>query len=414
MKNNIAKTPKLNLFLFFNLISWLLFIGSCFLLFNEGYQDIVWLVITNNLQSLFSYPFDSQQILIFLTIFSYFLLVMNLLTNLIFTFKYKWSKKASLSYLSLFLSIFIIFFIIFLRFINTNYSNCYDFFQFCKNGWHYETNKFGQRVDVHYKTDLKGNKLPNSFVGCGFDEKPKNYDLLIMSLSGVKKIEDDNNHTLYLFKDGVKGYLNKKSKPYGDDIITQRISDLMFLGTSCTENGLVVNKSENSNGIDWKLFTSKDLNLTLSTDDWSSFTINEENTNNNPFYSFQYPSNWVKETDIFLDENGKKIAELSPGLVILKTNQKCFDKKYDPNLGINPSPLILEKPIKVGNYEGVLRITETMYEGGSPNWNGTWYPNTYCLMNNKRAFVITFYEYQKEPIQTELYEKILSTLIMPN
>lgn len=127
-------------------------------------------------------------------------------------------------------------------------------------------------------------------------------------------------------------------------------------------------------------------------------------------FSINYPKNWKVDTSVFDDEKGNKVAEYSPGIIELKSNQECFEKsKYVQEEIINQHPVI------IGKYEGEVQISKIMYEGGSPNWTGIWYPITYCVrISSNIAFKMTFYENAEKPINSALYERILSSLEVLN
>ncbi|NTU47103.1 hypothetical protein HGA88_05745 [Candidatus Roizmanbacteria bacterium] len=117
--------------------------------------------------------------------------------------------------------------------IGSNQIHCYSFLEFCKNGWHYEKNFLGQRVDVHYKINLFGKVLPNSFTGCGYDGSPTDYDRLVLTVPGVHKLEENNTQIVYQFLNDQKGYLHKNTKPYPDEIVTRAIAPFIYKGTRC-------------------------------------------------------------------------------------------------------------------------------------------------------------------------------------
>jgi archaellum component FlaF (FlaF/FlaG flagellin family) len=162
-----------------------------------------------------------------------------------------------------------------------------------------------------------------------------------------------------------------------------------------TTNEATINKG-------WKKFVSNGK-FVFSTDDWQSYSSKNENVS----FSIEYPSDWTLGSSVFDDAKGNKIAEFLPGLVILKSGQKCFDKTGESESG--RSELISQTNITIGGLQGALKIEKVFYEGGSPNWTGYWYPNIYCISEGDKAFVMSFYEDQLNSDKRELFRKIIST-----
>jgi hypothetical protein len=114
---------------------------------------------------------------------------------------------------------------------------CGQIFYKCHNGWHYEKNSFGHRIDVHYLVDYKGKRISDSFVGCGYDGTPADYELLLSKIEGIGST-DNNTEVIYFFPDGSSARLDREKKPYLDTIqlstfYNNEIYRLMFEGTGC-------------------------------------------------------------------------------------------------------------------------------------------------------------------------------------
>lgn len=140
---------------------------------------------------------------------------------------------------------------------------------------------------------------------------------------------------------------------------------------------------------------------------------------------FSYPPNWTERSGVFDDEKGNKVAELAPGHLTTKESLTCEqsnrildeggevkgDETDVVNLSGKPPKVISQGYAKLGNGKWLVRITETMYEGGYPEWGGIWYPNHYCLKkaDENRLFYISFYEYSPKPKNMSLYNQILAT-----
>ncbi len=129
---------------------------------------------------------------------------------------------------------------------------------------------------------------------------------------------------------------------------------------------------------------------------------------NQSAFSILYPENWSVDSSVFMDDKNHKVAEYSSGLIKLKSSEPCFNK----NMYVQ-ARILNHKNVTIGSnaYKGELQISEMMYEGGSPNWTGIWYPNEYCIrLTDNLAFKMNFYENDAEPKNSALYEKILSTI----
>lgn len=137
--------------------------------------------------------------------------------------------------------------------------------------------------------------------------------------------------------------------------------------------------------------------------EWKKYISNSDIS-----FTLLYPVNWRITSTVFMDEKGKKVAEFIPGIKNLGKDDQCFEEqKYKSNYYLGS---VKQEQVSIGKYKGSLKIEKVGYEGGYPNWNGVWYPNSYCLIDGDRAFYMTFYEYEEKPTQQKLYEEILSSL----
>ena len=151
-------------------------------------------------------------------------------------------------------------------------------------------------------------------------------------------------------------------------------------------------------------------NEVYTTNNWLDF----QGKKGNIHYIFNFPWNWEKTNSVFLDENGAKVAELSPGGVEMKPGQTCFDKS-DVSTTESRVKIISTIPITVNELTGVLQVREVQYEGGGGGkYTGTWYPNVYCLQKGDEAFVMTFYETSPNSGKQSLFEEILATFDFVN
>ncbi len=151
-------------------------------------------------------------------------------------------------------------------------------------------------------------------------------------------------------------------------------------------------------------------NEVYTTNNWLDF----QGKKGNIHYIFNFPWNWEKTNSVFLDENGAKVAELSPGGVETKPGQTCFDKS-DVSTTESRVKIISTIPITINGLIGVLQVREVQYEvGGGGKYTATWYPNVYCLQKGDEAFVMTFYETSPNSGKQSLFEEILATFDFVN
>ena len=148
----------------------------------------------------------------------------------------------------------------------------------------------------------------------------------------------------------------------------------------------------------WKKYISNENRL-FTTKDWQTYSIIG---NDNASFSIKYPENWkLSGKSVFENSDGKKVAEFSPGMVMLQLGQNCFDVKEESPR----SKLISQAHITIDDRQGSLRVKKSAYEPG-----GYWYPNIYCVTEGDKAFVMAFYEEEPGSKTGDLYKEILSTL----
>ncbi len=179
------------------------------------------------------YPSISIILISYITIA---LLSVALIMNRLKTFRNKHSVSIRIQILVLGLIVLIPLTLDYYFFKSKNVS-CGQIFYKCKNGWHYEKNSLGQKVDVHYLVDYKGKRVSDSFVGCGYDGTPADYEFLLSQIEGIGST-DNNTEVIYFFPDKTSARLDRVKKPYLDtlelsDFYRNEISRLMFEGTEC-------------------------------------------------------------------------------------------------------------------------------------------------------------------------------------
>lgn len=172
-----------------------------------------------------------------------------------------------------------------------------------------------------------------------------------------------------------------------------------------------------------KDYTS-DFDQILSTFEFTSEKLRGWQTHSTDSFSISYPDHWSRSDGVFIDNTkNHKVAELSPGHLTLKDNVSCsdlFDRIVNGGETIEAQetnysfsfPLTLIKPEEQATINDTawhVLIIESGVEPSGENNISVWYPNIYCTTKGPRMFSFTYYELNKDPIDTELVEKVLST-----
>ena len=148
-------------------------------------------------------------------------------------------------------------------------------------------------------------------------------------------------------------------------------------------------------------------------------------------FSFKYPNNWAieKNSTVLLDENGQKVAELSPGKLTLNQEVECKEvfrrtleggppiKAKETNLSFEePQRLskISQETIDLNNQKWELLVVKASYEGSARDPSGIWYPHMYCTKSKDSLLMINFYEIVLPAQKKLLFDQILSTFKFTN
>lgn len=147
----------------------------------------------------------------------------------------------------------------------------------------------------------------------------------------------------------------------------------------------------------WKQLTFKDHAYT--TDDWDSYSFRDDT----PMISYMihFPGNWDIEYSVFSDENGQKVAELLPPIIMSK-DQSLLDG-WEAS---DDCKLISKEDIKVWDLEGFKIILEAYPFGGDID---KWYLHTYYLTDGEKVFAMNFYSLELSEENQKLYDKIIKT-----
>lgn len=206
--------------------------------------------------------------------------------------------------------------------------------------------------------------------------------------------------------------MNKKAKLYLSAIVMLMLGISHYLTvydrTKAAENMDLETTSidnQNINTSQWKIFESN--YEAYKTKDWRNFSYLNEKIQ----FLIKYPEYWSLDNSIFYDQNGSKIAEILPGPVILSPEQSInnfesiiVDKTYDEW----PSEYISKDKYNLNNYK-VFKIVSKSHPGGEEIPGGFWYPNTYYIFYNEKAFVITFYDLELNSGKINIFDKVIST-----
>ncbi|GEM_PF-5407196 len=190
------------------------------------------------------------------------------------------------------------------------------------------------------------------------------------------------------------------------------ITAILLFVTGCTIKDISSNKGDSKNDRTiskdirfekkripegWKKIRNK--TAMYYTNNWREFIqINEDKM---IAYSFYYPNNWKLNDTVFYDNEGIKVAEIAPP-VLLSVGQLPYD-----NWKASPSffeYFISMKDISFGELSGTKVITKVYNE------ENFWFPHSYGLVKDNRAFMITFYEKKPNSGQEDLFDQIVSTL----
>jgi hypothetical protein len=137
-------------------------------------------------------------------------------------------------------------------------------------------------------------------------------------------------------------------------------------------------------------------------------------------FSIKYPSDWNLNESVFMDKNNNKVAEFLPGYLTLKNKDTCKSfvsltenggeiQAVETSYSSQGSIVREKNTIVINNTTWDYIVTKVVYEGGSPNWTGTWYPYDFCTQKDNEMFVLTFYSNKYPSDDMKLYSQILST-----
>lgn len=169
------------------------------------------------------------------------------------------------------------------------------------------------------------------------------------------------------------------------------------IGSEGSEDELLFEVKDSPLKEGWKVLKIRDYAYT--TEDWDSYSFQEAS----PLISYElhFPGNWDIEYSVFVDENGQKVAELLPP-IIMKEGQTLLD-----NWQLNRDcELIVKEDIKVGNLTGARIVYKAFPHGGHIEY---WYPHTYYLTDGKRVFAMSFYTLELDEDMQRQFDGIIGS-----
>jgi hypothetical protein len=125
-------------------------------------------------------------------------------------------------------------------------------------------------------------------------------------------------------------------------------------------------------------------------------------------YSFEYPEIWKKEGMVFYDYQNNKIAELTPGGVVL--NNYSFNLLIKPEDDDSNITIVSTEQINISKFKCTRIVEKGSYTGEFPDRNGVRYKNTYILEHNNKFFKISFFDESPNPGKRSVFEHIVSTI----
>ncbi len=114
---------------------------------------------------------------------------------------------------------------------------------------------------------------------------------------------------------------------------------------------------------------------------------------------FDYPKTWKLDHTVFYDESDHKVAEVFPDYL-----ENMCPESHDPNREV----IISQNKYSEHGLDVYKTITKVEYEGG-PKGGGIWYPNSYCITDGVKGFVVILYEDNQDPTKEKNFDQIIST-----
>ncbi len=180
--------------------------------------------------------------------------------------------------------------------------------------------------------------------------------------------------------------------------LQSQIKSIKEVNLTLNESLRTISKSESQNYSNPNEIITQPATLKHESD-WKTFKTKKTEEIQ---FIFEYPGNWkFNDSSIFHNELDNKVAEFSPGVILLNNDQKCFNSPHNDYSG--RIKLISQENFIIENNSGVKKITETKTE------KGVWYPNSYCLQKENKAFNITFYEINLNSEKRQVFDKIISS-----
>jgi len=118
-------------------------------------------------------------------------------------------------------------------------------------------------------------------------------------------------------------------------------------------------------------------------------------------YKLHFPGKWELEFSVFYDDEGKKVAELFPP-IIMEQGQTLLDT-WEAS---DDCELVSRDNIRVGDLKGERIIVKAYPHSGEIT---EWYLYTYYLTDGQKVFAISFYSEKLDEEKQKGFERILES-----
>lgn len=160
------------------------------------------------------------------------------------------------------------------------------------------------------------------------------------------------------------------------------------------------NTVENNNISGWDRVLFRGV---YETENWNQFQEIDDNISS---FSIETPASWEQSSSVFM-EGESKVAEVTPGLVRLKSGQECFVP--EDNTGVT----VLSRDRF--EYDGLDIKLKTIVVDIDQSVGGSQYVYRYCLSNGEYAAVLNFYADEFDNDRAGFFEDVvLSTMFNIN
>jgi len=121
-------------------------------------------------------------------------------------------------------------------------------------------------------------------------------------------------------------------------------------------------------------------------------------------YSIRFPREWRLEDTIFYDKDNRKIAELSPVVLLKQDEEQSFLEVNIPKEESSNVVLLAKEGISFNNYKGTKAVMQI-------NTDTTWCIYSYSITDRQYGITFTGYSYTSRPDKAEeqLFDKLIES-----